>query len=235
MNCLLPVLIAIGQLQPAAQQTTTEDHPASIESVQDLANTPKQLPVCLLPLGVLDRGYVEPAVRIIQAMYGVGVVVLRHRDMPPKAWYQPRKRWRAEVILSFINEQVYPGSNCRVVVALTSEDISTSKGDKKDWGIFGLGQLPGTAAVVSTHRLKKKGNQRLTSIRVLKVVTHELGHTLGLPHCPTRQCNMNDAQGTVKTVDKEPGHLCESCKAILKSRHPDLTPPAEPPDWDKLL
>ena len=54
------------------------------------------------------------------------------------------------------------------------------KSKYEDWGIFGLGYRPGNAAMVSTFRLRKPG---LTIERLQKVVTHEIGHNLGLKHC----------------------------------------------------
>jgi archaemetzincin len=46
--------------------------------------------------------------------------------------------------------------------------------------------------------------------RLWKIAIHELGHTLGLEHCPTSGCIMEDAHGTVKTTDREK-ELCSSC------------------------
>ena len=39
--------------------------------------------------------------------------------------------------------------------------------------------------------------------RLAKVAVHEAGHTLGLEHCPTRGCLMEDAEGQVATCDRE--------------------------------
>jgi archaemetzincin len=43
---------------------------------------------------------------------------------------------------------------------------------------------------------------------------HEIGHTLGLPHCPVKGCLMEDAEGAVATTDGE-HDLCPACRARL--------------------
>ncbi len=53
-------------------------------------------------------------------------------------------------------------------------------------------------------------------MRLVKVVNHELGHTLGLPHCPSAGCLMEDAKGTIVTVDNETGAFCDGCKKKLR-------------------
>jgi archaemetzincin len=61
----------------------------------------------------------------------------------------------------------------------------------------------------------------------MKVAVHEIGHTLGLPHCPTTGCLMEDAGGKVATVDGE-FDLCERCRARLRDAGhaaPTVTPP----------
>ena len=72
------------------------------------------------------------------------------------------------------------------------------------------------------------------AIRTVKVVNHELGHVLGLGHCPKEGCLMADARGTIKTVDGEPGPLCELCHANVTIAHGPL-PDIEEVDWDELL
>ena len=98
------------------------------------------------------------------------------------------------------------------MIGITSKDVSTTMGKHADWGVFGLGELGGDACVVSTFRIGD-GKRRLE-----KVAVHEVGHTLGLPHCPTKRCVMNDALGKVKTVDQSDGHLCRNCRGNLRTK-----------------
>jgi archaemetzincin len=63
--------------------------------------------------------------------------------------------------------------------------------------------------------------------RLGKVAVHEIGHVLGLGHCPTRGCVMEDAEGKAATTDRE-RDLCPRCRALLRARGrtlPDVTPP----------
>ena len=71
------------------------------------------------------------------------------------------------------------------------EGCDTSIATNKNWGIFGLGSLSGKNCVVSTARFGNKHFDRLS-----KVSIHEVGHTLGIPHCNSDvNCLMNDAKG----------------------------------------
>ena len=104
------------------------------------------------------------------------IVVLDKCDLPQSAWYEPRKRYHANKILQHL-KKIKPDS-VDYILALTSKDISISKGGK-EWGIFGLGYEPGVASVISTFRLGN--NKKLLTKRVLKITKHELGHNFGLP------------------------------------------------------
>ena len=136
---------------------------------------------------------------------------MKSAPLPSAAYYKPRKRYRAEKLLDDLRGRV-PNQATRIV-GLTHRDISTTKGEHKDWGIFGLGEIGGRTCVVSRHRLgrasRKKQNERLA-----KVALHELGHTLSLDHCANRGCLMEDGAGTIKTVDRE-RDFCSTCKDTI--------------------
>ena len=166
----------------------------------------------LQPLGDCQRPQQgsEAVERALSAFYDLQVRALPCVPLPIAAYYQPRHRYRAERLLDFLNRRM-PADGWRIL-GLTATDISTTKGGVADWGILGLGEMPGKASVISSFRCKRKAhNSQHAIIRLAKVAVHEIGHTLGLPHCPTRGCLMEDAEGKVVTVDRE-RNFCARCR-----------------------
>ncbi|MFY0541072.1 matrixin family metalloprotease [Nannocystis pusilla] len=141
--------------------------------------------------------------------------------LPKSAWYAPRKRYRADALLEHLGEQVAAAPRGTRILGLTSVDISTSKGKFADWGVFGLGELGGTAAVVSGHRLwRKTKDKRLVAWRVTNTAVHEVGHVLGLDHCEEPRCVMLDAEGKIDNTDASTGGPGPGCTALLDARAP---------------
>ena len=69
---------------------------------------------------------------------------------------------------------------------------------------------------ISSFRIKTP-DKILFNDRLVKVALHELGHTMGLPHCTfSRTCFMEAAEGTVKSVDRETRFLCSNCKKLIQ-------------------
>lgn len=179
---------------------------------------PKRL--ALLPLGEIPASDIALATSSIAKTYGWIVNVLPPQDPPSSAWYAKRKRHRAEKILDWLRPQLPEGADR--IMALTALDISTTKPPRADWGICGLADMPGTASVVSTFRIRKKmggatGAEREARYeqRLRDLTAHEFGHQLGLDHCPNRGCLLEDAKGTVSTFDRSTGALCADCAAAL--------------------
>ena len=80
--------------------------------------------------------------------------------------------------------------------------------------IFGLGSIGRTSCVVSIFRLGKKNVSGINLLeRLVKAIHHEMGHTLGLDHCPHCGCLMEECvwdhpdrgSGERKAVRRLPG------------------------------
>ncbi len=170
--------------------------------------------VAVQPLGRVnpkDLAHVEAGIR---SLYAVDVEVLPEMPLPKTAYYPPRERYKADKLLDSLDLVV--DKRFAKVIGLTTRDISTSKDDIDDWGVFGLGRLGGRSCVVSTFRLRAgKPSDPVFQARLMKLVNHELGHTFGLDHCPAVGCLMQDAGGKIATVDGESGKPCDACAARL--------------------
>jgi archaemetzincin len=168
----------------------------------------------LQPLGdELPAADVALVQRALEALIGLSVKVLPRAEMPAAAWYAPRRRHRADKLLDFLDTRL-PADGTRIL-GLTGTDISTTKDPMFDWGVLGLGRIDGASSVISRFRCAmKSGGAAHARERLAKVAVHETGHTLGLEHCPTRGCLMEDAEGRVATCDRE-YDFCARCRQLL--------------------
>ena len=183
--------------------------------VAGILHTGENVRFILQPLGQVDASFVELARSAIEEILGTGrIEVNAPLPLPESAFYESRKRYRAERLLAYLDGLSLSGSIR--IVGLTAVDISTTKGPYEDWGIFGMANLGGRSCVVSSYRLARGRTEPLTiAARITKVVTHEVGHVLGLSHCPTPGCVMHDALGKIATVDRSDGRLCQKCRKAL--------------------
>ncbi len=86
--------------------------------------------------------------------------------------------------------------------------------------VFGLSELGGRAAVISTYRLspefyEKGQDQELLMQRLEKTAVHEVGHLLGLTHCRDQHCVMH-ASTIIEHTDLKLASLCPTCMELLR-------------------
>jgi archaemetzincin len=181
-------------------------------------------------VGIQAFGNTPPAIAdtvelAIQQFYRFKTIRMDIVEIPKAHFIKVKSpRYRADSIIRFL-KRVQPDS-IDFTIGLTHVDISTTKKDSRgnvleprskyeDWGIFGLGYRPGPSCIVSTFRLKHPNTKTFYS-RLKKISLHELGHNLGLPHCPDKSCFMQDAAETIKTIDAVEMNLCEKCRKKIR-------------------
>ena len=80
--------------------------------------------------------------------------------------------------------------------------------------IFGIGYIGGNTSVVSDYRLQSV-DEGLFENRLKKIILHELGHNLGLSHCPVDSCLMSETNGDIVKLNKTGGNFCKKCRHKL--------------------
>jgi archaemetzincin len=180
----------------------------------------------LQPLDGFDKGLMDSISVSLKNTYGYRVVILQNQKLPMHAFIRIKTpRYRADSLLRFLL-RIKPDS-ADFIMGLTKKDISTTKRDYKghiklpeskylDWGIFGIGIRPGRSCVISSYRIYTKDYSKFID-RLTKVCVHEFGHNLGLKHCESKNCVMQDAAETIKTVDSVSIELCDLCKKQINT------------------
>jgi archaemetzincin len=177
--------------------------------------------VLIVEIGAFPDDLKAEVERALVAELQVEVEHLEPIALPKKAYYKPRNRYRADILLDVLDELHGGAPQTTRVLGLTAVDISTTNPPFEDWGIFGLAASPGQAAVVSSYRLKRKAKNRAhVQFRVASTAVHEVGHTFGLPHCDEARCAMLDAEGGITNTDTGTGTLGPSCRAQLDEAFP---------------
>jgi archaemetzincin len=80
--------------------------------------------------------------------------------------------------------------------------------------VFGLADIRGRHAVISTARLDGHGRDRLHR-RALTEAVHELGHTWGLGHDRNPRCVMHFSK-TLEDTDRKGALFCRRCSERIE-------------------
>lgn len=170
----------------------------------------KQKPnvVHIQPLGFVPSEELNSIKNSIETFYGFECKINESVNLSDDLLSKSKTRYDANKILQKYN------SNKKIILVTQKDIVHHNKiRNVQEWGIIGLGYMPGNVCVISTYRIKNKVSREKFESRLTKVSLHEIGHNLGLNHCTKSSlCLMNDANGTVKTIDKEKIMLCDNCK-----------------------
>lgn len=141
----------------------------------------------------------------------VGGVVLD----PQPAWDAKRNQFNGLVLLEAL-EALSPAPGHRVLGVFGGDlflPVMTH--------VYGAAQTGGRAAIFSYHRLHPEfygmpSDEGLLLARCLKEAMHELGHALGLVHCPDHACAMSYSS-SIEAVDLKGDAYCAVCSEQARS------------------
>ena len=175
-------------------------------------NQGKKETIAIQPFTGIDKNLIQEIKKGMIQYLAVEITVLEIKKLPPSAFYKTRQRYIADSLLRFLRSLKQDEADR--IIGITSFDISTRKKPYQNWGVMGLGYCPGESCIISSYRVKPtSGNYHHFINRMIILALHELGHTYSLPHCPVKNCIMNDAEGKMKLDDTKT--YCVKCSRVL--------------------
>jgi archaemetzincin len=132
-------------------------------------------------------------------------------SVPQNAFDRKRNQYNSALILNEVRLFATKHQDFHRILGIIDADIFALGLNY----VFGEAYMSGSAALVSLYRLKPefykdKPNISLYMLRARKEVIHELGHTLGIKHCPRLLCLMHFSNSVFDT-DKKQNLLCDDC------------------------
>jgi archaemetzincin len=166
----------------------------------------------VLPVGQVNQDFLFGIQQGLTAVFpAVSFRVIAEALAVPKyAYDKKRNQYNSSIILNEI--RLYAEKNAlQRVLGIVDVDIFVPELNY----IFGEAYMPGKAALVSLFRLRPEfygepADNRLFLDRAVKEAVHELGHTLGLHHCPSPTCVMHFSNSILDT-DKKQSLFCDQC------------------------
>jgi archaemetzincin len=171
-------------------------------------------PIHLLTIGDVDRELAAWLKRQLSAALDCEVVVAPEIPLPTDGYDHRRLQFRGDAVMAALRDVPHPAA--ARVLGLIDADCYV-----RDLNfIFGQAILGGREAFVALPRLRQSfyGLEEDPGIfrkRLLKEAMHELGHTLGLPHCPFPNCVMLFSN-TLHDTDLKGSTFCPKCKERLR-------------------
>ncbi|MDB5200390.1 MAG: putative archaelysin family metalloprotease precursor [Chitinophagaceae bacterium] len=184
-------------------------------SILSLNKKQKQI-IAFVPLDDYNMIEIDPVIKEISGFYNKQVIVLHSVNIPGKFFNTALKQYSADSIIMLLSH-LYNDTIVEII-GLIHNPVFTIKEVKPvpyySENIFGMGYQPGNACVVSDFKFKTT-DTKIFNQRLRNVIIHEVGHNLGLSHCPDDKCIMSKNNGNITTLDNSGNDYCNKCRNIL--------------------
>ncbi|MDZ7698504.1 MAG: archaemetzincin family Zn-dependent metalloprotease [Deltaproteobacteria bacterium] len=189
-------------------------------------NVPPVPCITLCRIGPVDPAIIDHLSNCITFTCGLNCNVCDQIDPPLYAFDENRRQYDSKKILKHLIGRRHPSLK---FLAITQLDLFVPILKY----VFGLAQVQGQCAIISTCRLRPEYYGRapdpaLFLERGEKTALHELGHSLGLTHCRDRRCIMHSAT-TIQDTDMKRPRFCPTCRELFRWQLAQCVPEAGEP------
>ena len=183
----------------------------------NLKNNHKKQVIAIQPLGNFNESVLNDLTFDLRDFYNKKIIILKPIDIPERYYNTSIKQYSADSLIMFLSK--FLNDSIAEIVGFIHDPVfitvkEKNKMDYYDENLFGVGHQPGNTCVVSDFKFRTE-YKTLYYLRLRKVIIHEIGHNLGLSHCPDDKCVMSEKNGSTITLDNNGNDYCQKCKNIL--------------------
>ncbi len=158
------------------------------------------------PMDARGQGVLEDVRLFSEAFFSAPARLADPMDLPEDTYNASRGQYFGNVLLDRL--QASMPADALVHAGVGDRDLYASATANF---VFGVSDLSGGVGVYSFHRFGREGvSDALYLSRCLKLLNHEIGHSLGLKHCIYYRCAMNGCNSLTES-DGAPVHYCPVC------------------------
>jgi len=176
----------------------------------------------IIPVNIKDKQIIDNLVGFLSMRFNARISVSTKIALGEilKYYNESRGQLNALELLNNLQFKLISNPSSRFVIMINSDAYVEDIGD-----VFGISK-PGWGGIVFIKRLNPiyygyPFNVKIYTIRIIKQVVHELGHSLGLPYCNNRRCIMSYINN-IFDLDNRLVFLCRKCQLNLERLHPGI-------------
>ncbi len=171
--------------------------------------------IYLVPVGKIEEWILNTLEDHLKKTFGSQVERSEGLELPEEAYNPQRNQYFSSFILEKLR-QAMKTTKLQKVLAISDVDLYVEGLNF----VFGEAELGGHFAIISLARLHQSfygfpEDKALFLERAKKEAVHELGHTLGLRHCPDSSCVMHFSN-SLQDTDRKRTSFCSRCQELLE-------------------